>query len=114
MSTDPEPTQTQIAAFIEAATSDLRRAEELLALHPLVAKAGFHAALVLGDIQQVERTIADSPQLAKTKGGPENLEPLLYFLPLCESLSLSARRRLRRNRSYPPPPRRRPRHYFYS
>jgi ankyrin repeat protein len=78
MSTNPEPTQTQVTAFIEAATSDLRRAEELLALHPLVAKAGFHAALVLGDIQQVERTIADSPQLAKTKGGPENHEPLLY------------------------------------
>lgn len=78
MSTVPDPTQTQVAAFIDAATSDFRRAEELLTQHPQLAQAGFHAALVLGDTQQVERTLAASPQLAKTKGGPENYEPLLY------------------------------------
>jgi ankyrin repeat protein len=70
--------QAQVAAFIAAATSNFKRAEELLAQHPQIEQAGFYVALVLGDVQQIERAIVDSPNLAKAKSGPENHEPLLY------------------------------------
>lgn len=61
-----------VAAFIDAAVSDLRRAEEILIQHPAIAEAGFHVALVLGNAKEVERT------LTKDRGGPRNWEPLLY------------------------------------
>jgi ankyrin repeat protein len=61
-----------IAAFIDAAVSDLRRAEEILTQHPAIAEAGFHVALVLGNVKEVERT------LTKGRGGPRNWEPILY------------------------------------
>src|SRR5262249_29204896 len=70
--------QSLVAAYIAAATSNFQRAEELLAQHREIAQAGFYVALVLGEVDQVERAIADSPSLAKAKGGPENHEPLLY------------------------------------
>ncbi len=67
-----------VAAFIEAAVSDRRRAEEMLAAHPELAGAGFYAALVLGDAKRVERAIAEAPALATNRSGPQNLEPLIY------------------------------------
>jgi ankyrin repeat protein len=70
--------QGQVAAFIDAATSDYRRAESLLAQHPQIAHAGFYVALVLGDHQHVAQAVTGSPALAKEKGGPQNCEPLLY------------------------------------
>ena len=68
----------KIAEFISAATSDLKQAEEILAQHPDVAKAGFYVALVMGDHAQVQEAIVEDPALAKGKSGPENVEPLVY------------------------------------
>lgn len=70
--------QGLVAAFIDAAVSDLRRAEELLAAHPAIAEAGFYVALVLGDAPQVKQTLAKTPSLASGPSGPQNCDPLLY------------------------------------
>ena len=67
-----------VTAFIDAAVSDLRRAEEILAVHPQIASAGFYAALVLGDFRRVERALNQTPALATGASGPQNCEPLLY------------------------------------
>ena len=67
-----------VTAFIDAAVSDLRRAEEILAAHPQIASAGFYAALVLGDFRRVERALNQTPALATGASGPQNCEPLLY------------------------------------
>jgi ankyrin repeat protein len=73
MSTQPEMVRPNlVAAFVDAAVSDLRRAEEILTEHPAIAEAGFYVALVLGNANEVERT------LIKGRGGPRNWEPLLY------------------------------------
>ena len=65
-------------AFIVAAVSERRRAEEILTQHPAIADAGFYAALVLGNATEVERALTATPALAKGCGGPRNWEPLLY------------------------------------
>jgi ankyrin repeat protein len=70
--------QGAVAAFINAAVSDLRRAKEILAAHPAVAGAGFYAALVLGDETQVKLALETAPDMATRKGGPQDSEPLLY------------------------------------
>jgi ankyrin repeat protein len=70
--------QKLVAAFLDAALSDLRRAEEMLAAHPKIGGAGFHVALVLGDRKGVERALAEMPSLATGRGGPQNWEPILY------------------------------------
>jgi len=70
--------QELVDAFIDAAVSDGRRAEALLAAHPGIAGAGFYVALVLGDWKQVERVVAEMPEMAKAKSGPQKCEPLLY------------------------------------
>ena len=71
--------QELVAAFIDAATSDLQRAEAILSAHPKIADAGFYVALVLGDYQQVDRVLTETPSLTNTKGGPQNCEPLVYL-----------------------------------
>ena len=70
--------QELIAAFIDAATSDFQRAEEILRTHPKIAEAGFYVALVLGDYRQVDRVLTATPSLANVKSGPQNCEPLVY------------------------------------
>jgi ankyrin repeat protein len=70
--------QELVATFVETALADLRRAEQMLADRPQIAAAGFYVALVLGDSKQVERALTQSPELATGRGGPRNLEPLLY------------------------------------
>lgn len=82
-----------VAAFLKAAVSDLTRAEEILAAHPEVAKAGFYAALVFGDVPQVKAALAASPDLAVRRGGPQNQEPLLHvcFSRFAHGLSSRAR-----------------------
>jgi hypothetical protein len=70
--------QGSAAAFIDAALSDLQRAEEILSGHPQIANAGFFVALVLGDCQRIERALREAPALATDRGGPRNWEPLLY------------------------------------
>lgn len=67
-----------IAAFLSAATSDLSKAEAMLAERPELASAGFYAALVLGDHAQVSGALDTDPQLALASGGPENVPPLVY------------------------------------
>ncbi len=76
------------AKFTDAALDDLGLAEEMLARHPAIAGAGFVVALVLGDLQRVERMIGASPALVHAKGGPKNWQPLLY---VCFSRFASAR-----------------------
>jgi hypothetical protein len=67
-----------VAPFIDAAISDLRRGEDMLAVHPRIAGAGLHIALVLGDWERVESALTETPALAAGHGGPQNWQPLLY------------------------------------
>ena len=68
-----------VTQFIEAAT-EVRpdRAARLLALHPAIAHANFHTALVLGDGAYVDARLTERPALATQPGGPRNWPPLLY------------------------------------
>jgi ankyrin repeat protein len=70
---------TAVAQFIDAAT-EVRpdRAARLLALHPGIAQASFHTALVLGDDARVEAALAARPALGMEAGGPRDWPPLLY------------------------------------
>ncbi len=66
--------------FIEAATEGRRdRAARLLALHPRIANANFHTALLLGDAATVESHLAERPALATASDGPRHWPPLLYL-----------------------------------
>ena len=68
-----------VREFIQAATDgQSSRAERLLALHPRIAGASFHSALVLGDVATVESNLARRPALAREPGGPRGWEPLHY------------------------------------
>ena len=69
-----------VVQFIEAATEvQPARAERLLRLFPRIAGASFHTALLLGDVAEVERRLAQRPSLATEAGGPRSWEPLLYL-----------------------------------
>lgn len=70
--------QSLLTAFVDAALSDSRRAETMLADHPELAGSGFYPALVLGDVERVEQALREAPELVRTKGGPREWEPLLY------------------------------------
>jgi hypothetical protein len=63
-----------VNAFIDAALSDRRRAEEMLQAHPRIPGGGFYVSLVLGDREWVERV----PSLMRGRGGPRQWEPLAY------------------------------------
>jgi ankyrin repeat protein len=68
-----------VEQFIEAATDGRSdRAERLLALHPAIAKANFHTALLLGDPAPVEFQLARNPDAATNPGGPRQWQPLHY------------------------------------
>src|SRR5690349_21314504 len=65
--------------FLEAATDGRGdRAERILALHPGVARANFHTALVLGDARRVEARLDQDPSLATKPRGPRGWEPMHY------------------------------------
>ena len=104
-----------LTAFIDAAVSDFRRAEELLAAHPAIAGGGYYVALVLGDVGTVEQSILASPELATSASGPQKLEPLLY---VCFSRYANAQvgscRRSGRNRAPSPATRRQSRRIFHT
>lgn len=69
-----------VGQFIMAATEvQPDRAERLLRLHPRIARANFHAALLLGDVALVESRLDERPALARERGGPREWEPLLYL-----------------------------------
>jgi hypothetical protein len=71
--------EAAIDEFIRCATGGATgRAERLLALHPRVASATLHTALVLGDAAAVDDRLGHHPELARQPGGPQNWEPLLY------------------------------------
>jgi ankyrin repeat protein len=80
--------QALAAKFIDAALDDPRHAEEMLAQHPEIARAGLYVALVLGDAANVERAIGESPEMVEAKGGPRDWEPLPY---VCFSRFAAAR-----------------------
>ena len=69
-----------VSQFIDAATEGRAdRAARLLALHPRLAHASFHTALLLGDAATVEERLAERPELATEAGGPRGWPPLLYL-----------------------------------
>jgi ankyrin repeat protein len=66
--------------FLEAATDGRGdRAERILALHPGIARANFHTALVLGDAKRVHTRLQQDPSLATSPGGPRGWQPLHYI-----------------------------------
>src|SRR5262245_57556136 len=78
--------------FIEAA-SDGRgdRAERLLALHPGIASASLHTALLLGDAGAIQARLAAHPELATAPGGLRGWEPLHYVCYTAVGAHSSAR-----------------------
>lgn len=54
------------------------RAERLLALHPNLVKANFHAALAMGDVVAVRTHLDKDPALATQPGGPLKWPAILY------------------------------------
>ena len=68
-----------IDQFLEAATDGRPdRAERILGLHPGIAKANLHTALVLGDAAAVNARLDKDPLLATKPGGPRGWEPIHY------------------------------------
>jgi len=81
-----------VDGFIRSATGRAaRRAERLLALHPSIATATLHTALVLGDVAEVEERLRHHAALASQPGGPQNWEPLLYVCHTCLHATTPAR-----------------------
>lgn len=77
-----------VREFVEAATDGRStRALRLLALHPRIAGASFHTALVLGDVATADSHLSRRPALARESGGPRGWEPLHYvcYTSLAES-----------------------------
>ena len=81
-------TADPLAAFIDAAcvpldawhsSGTLERAETILAAHPEVARAGIHAAAILGDDEGVRGFIAADPASATAKGGPRGWDALTHL-----------------------------------
>jgi ankyrin repeat protein len=70
--------QEMAKSFMKAATSDLRRAADMLAAHPELARAGIWVALVLGDVPALKAVVDDDRGFATRKGGPDHVEPLVY------------------------------------
>jgi hypothetical protein len=65
--------------FLAAATDRRRdRAERVLDMHPRIARANFHTALLLGDAATVDSHLTRDPALATTLGGPRGWQPLHY------------------------------------
>lgn len=65
-------------SFIDAALSDLKRAEEILTEHPEIVNANLSVALVLGDLSRVEEALKENPAIMGSKVAPRDWEPLLY------------------------------------
>lgn len=70
--------------FVRCATDGASgRAQRLLALHPGIARASLHTALVLGDAAAVEAWLKSHPDHATAPGGWQNWEPILYVCHTC-------------------------------
>ena len=70
--------QALVDRFVDAATSDGRRARDMLADHPELSEAGVYAALVLGDWRKVAAAIDADPDWVARKSGPQRCEPIVY------------------------------------
>src|SRR5438477_9388841 len=65
--------------FLEAATDGRGdRAGRILALHPKIAAANLHTALVLGDADAVQARLERDPSLVGKTGGPRDWQPIHY------------------------------------
>jgi ankyrin repeat protein len=81
-----------VEEFVRCATGGaFARAERLLALHPAIASATLHTALVLADAPSVESRLREDPVLATRVGGPQEWEPLLYVCHTCLHRTVPAR-----------------------
>ena len=56
-----------------------RRAERIRVLHPELATASIHPAVVCGELAHVEALLRRDPMLATQSGGPQRWEPLLLL-----------------------------------
>jgi ankyrin repeat protein len=70
--------QEMAKSFVNAATSDLRRAAEMLVANPQLERAGIWVALVLGDVAAVKEILDADAGFATRKGGPDDVDPLIY------------------------------------
>lgn len=78
------PFAAAVDEFVRAATGGAAgRAQRLLNLHPELAGATLHTALVLGDAAGVEARLVAQPALATGPGGPQQWDPLLYVCHTC-------------------------------
>lgn len=83
--------EERVATFLDYACWDHRThgaatyasressAMRLLTRHPEIATDSLYTAIVCGHLAEVERILSADPDLARTKGGPRNWEPLLYL-----------------------------------
>src|SRR5438045_9053961 len=68
-----------VKEFLEAATDGRGdRAERILALHPKIAAANPHTALVLGDAGAGPARLDRDPSLATKTGRPRRCQPIQY------------------------------------
>lgn len=58
--------------------SKWRRASRLLAQHPELARASIHAAAVSGEIAEVRKRLAERPEVANARSGPQQWPPLMF------------------------------------
>src|SRR5215472_10775926 len=56
-----------------------RRARELLAAHPGIARHSIHTMAAVGDVGAARTLLASDPAQARREGGPYAWEPLLYL-----------------------------------
>ncbi len=54
-------------------------AERLLRRHPEIARDSIYTAVVCGDLEEVERILAERPEATSAIGGPREWPPLLYL-----------------------------------
>src|SRR5258708_1391520 len=81
-----------VEEFLRCATGEAPgRALRLLALHPGIAQASLHTALVLGDVDSVGGLLTKNPALVARQGGPHDWEPLLYVCHTCLHREVPAR-----------------------
>ncbi len=64
--------------FVKAAIDDPAGARAIFRALPELVDGGLWASLVLGDAAAVEQIVSAEPGLAVAKGGPEEVEPLVY------------------------------------
>ncbi|MGH9421289.1 MAG: ankyrin repeat domain-containing protein, partial [Thermoanaerobaculia bacterium] len=78
----------EVIAFIEAASVSLHDshasgslddAYEILKSNPAIATTNIFTAAILGDHETVRRLVDSDKQLAITKGGPRDWDPLTYL-----------------------------------